>query len=296
MSRPHRPMPAVLRLAVAAAMLCLGGGLLLPLSRHLLQAESAAGLQTGSPPLNRGGDALAEQLSFFTLGGLRSLAAEILVLDATTAWIEHDWPRAERRWQMITTLCPGRPNYWINAARDMATNAAAHAARDPQLSAHEQALRERSYFQRGERFLLDGIAHNPTEALLYMSLGDQYADLNRHPHFAAAAAAYRRATELGASALYRRLEFYALCRIRGREQEAWQLGRELYNTPTQRVPSLLCLLFVLQHKLAVPEAEQLSPEQLFGSAQAARRELARFEHNQLRFPITGIKKYLGGAE
>lgn len=277
-------------------MLLLGGAALMPLSSSLEQAEQRAGLHAGFAPLGSGGDALTEQLFFFTLGGLRSLAAEILVLDATTAWIERDWSRAERRWEMITSLCPGRPNYWINAARDMATNAAAHAASDSRLTPHEQTLLAHRYFKRGERFLAEGIEHNPESALLYMSLGDTHADLNRFPHFAAAAAAYHRAVELGASGLYRRQEFYNLCRIRGREREAWQLGRELYESPGQRVPSLKCLLFVLQQKLDVPEAERLSPEQLFGSAEAARRELSRFGRNQLRFPITGIKRYLGGAE
>ena len=276
----------------AWVMLALGGLALLPLSRGLQQAEQRSGLSLPLPPAVGGRDALAEQLTLFTLGGLRSLAAEVLTLDATTAWLEHDWSRAERRWQMITTLCPGRPNYWINASRDMATNAAAHVGREGMLPPLEQEHAIRRYIARGERFLLDGIAHNPDSALLHMQLGDLYADLNRRPEFAKAAAAYHRAVELGASALYRRQEFYNLCRIRGREQEAWQLGRQLYESPGQRVPSLLCLLFVLQHKVQVPAEQRLSAEQLFGSREDARRHLSRFEHNTLRFPVNGISHYL----
>lgn len=281
----------LLRSSVAALLLPLvGGWALLSPARALYRAEQAAGLSLPLPPSgsSSGGDSLAEQLSFFTLGGLRSLAAEILTLDATTAWIERDWPRAERRWSMITTLCPLRPNYWINAARDMATNAASHAAHDSTLSPPEREALTRSYIARGERFLLDGIAHNPDSALLFMHLGDLYADLNRRPNFAQAAAAYHRAVRLGASPLYRRLEFYNLCRIRGREHEAWQLGRELFRSPSQRVPSLLCLLYVLQHKISVPADEALTPVQLFGSAEKASHHLRQFRHNTLRFPINGI--------
>lgn len=99
------------------------------------------------------------------------------------------------------------------------------------------------------------------------------------------------------SEIYRRQEFYNLCRIRGREQEAWQLGRELYALPSQqRIPSLRCLLFVLQHKLQVPEDQRLSATRLFGSEAKARQELARFEHNRLRFPVNGIREYLSAAE
>ena len=290
-------MLGICRTMVGLAVLVLGGLALQWPEKQLRRAEQNAELLLPMP--ERSGDmqdALSEQLFFFTLGGLRSLAAEILTLDATTAWLERDWPRAERRWHMITTLCPRRPNYWISAARDMATNAAAHFAMEPTLTPREQESMVRRYFARGERFLLDGIAHNPDSALLYMSLGDMYADLNRRPDFSKAAAASPRAVEVGASSLYRRQEFYNLCRIRGREQEAWRLGRELFDSPTQRVPSLRCLLFVLQNRADVPDAERLSVEQLFGSDQKARRELSRFEHNRLRFPVSGISAFLNGAQ
>lgn len=285
-----RALSPIRRTLSGIILLGLGGLILLPLSSRLRQVEERAGLLSAFPAIT--GDALAEQLSFFTLGGLRSLAAEILTLDATHAWMQRDWPRAERRWQMITTLCPLRPNYWASAAREMATNAAAHALHDARLTPGEQARLARRYINRGERFLLDGLAQLPDNALLYMRLGDLYADLNRNPSFTRAAAAYHEAVRHGASALYRRQEFYSLCRIRGREQEAWKLGRELFDSPAHRVPSLRCLLFVLQHKLNIPPAERLTPEQLFGSEQKARRELANFAHNQLRFPIQGIKEYL----
>ena len=289
----RRALSPLWRTLLGLALLGAGGLLLLPLSAQLRQVEQRAGLLSAFPAIT--GDALAEQLSFFTLGGLRSLAAEVLTLDATNAWMMRDWPRAERRWQMITTLCPLRPNYWASAAREMATNAAAHALHDAALSPGEQTRLARSYIARGERFLLDGLAQLPDNALLYMRLGDLYADLNRNPSFARAAAAYHEAVKRGASALYRRQEFYSLCRIRGREQEAWKLGRELFDSPAHRVPSLRCLLFVLQHKINVPEAERLSPTQLFGSEEKARRELANFVRNQLRFPVQGIREYLSGG-
>ncbi|MCH5285227.1 MAG: hypothetical protein J1E42_06465 [Akkermansiaceae bacterium] len=296
-SRVAHCLRLVCRRALGVVLLAAGGAALLPLSRELHRAEAAAELQEGLPALTPGqGDALVEQLAFFALGGLRSLAAEILVLDATNAWIERDWARVERRWQLITTLSPGRPNYWLNASRDMAVNAAGHAAGDAELDAQERVLLARAYVDRGERFLRDGIAHLPDSALLFMNLGDLYSNQNRSPRFALAAAAYHRAVELGASPLYRRQEFYSLCRIRGREQEAWRLGRALYESSSQRVPSLLCLLFVLQQRIEVPEAERLSPEQLFGSEEKARRELRRFANNSLLFPVDGIRRYLSAGE
>ncbi len=290
----HRFIMTGLRYAVGVLLLALGGACVLHfLGRPVQEAEKKAGLSCGGVLLtHHGGDALAENLAFFVLGGLRSLAAEIMVLDATTAWIERDWARVERRWDAATTLNPRRPNYWISAARDMAVNAAAHAANDPSLTQRESVLRSRNFFRRGERFLTDGVMHHPDSALIRMSQGDMYADLNRFPNFGKAVDAYREAVRLGAAPLYRRQEFYNLCRIRGREQEAWELGRALYDSPSQRLPSLLCLLFVLQHQVDVPAEQRLTVEQLFGSPEKARRELSLFEHNTLRFPVYGIKEYL----
>lgn len=282
------------RTLLGFTLLAVGGFALSPLTRHARALEGKGGSRMTTIPISliSTRDALGEQLSFFLLGGLSSLASEILVLDATTAWIQRDWPRAERRWQMVTTLNPQRPNYWINAARDMAVNASSHCLNDQKLSPIDQVRLSRAYFNRGIRFLQQGIAHHPRSALLRMCLGDTYADLNRFPDFAAAAATYHDAVRLGASALYQRQEFYNLCRIRGREQEAWKLGRQLFNSPSQRVPSLLCLLFVLQHIIDVPSTEKLSPIELFGSERKARRDLTRFQHNSLRFPTVGIKEFL----
>ena len=281
------------RYASGILLLALGGaGILHLLGEDVRRVEKESGLYNGVTLTGSGRDALAEHLSFFMLGGLSSLAAEIMVLDATSAWIERDWTRVEQRWNAATTLNPRRPNYWINAARDMAVNAAAHAANDSSLTERERTLRSRSFFHRGEKFLEDGALHHPTSALIRVSQGDMYADLNRFPNFGKAAEAYGEAVRLGAAPLYRRQEFYNLCRIRGREQEAWELGRALYDSPSQRLPSLLCLLFVLQNQIDVPPRQRLSVEQLFGSPEKARRELSRFEHNSLRFPVYGIKDFL----
>lgn len=280
-----------LRAALALLALALGGWLLSPAVRHLRQEEFDAHLRFSGEGAHAA-DALSQQLSFFTLGGLRSLAAEMLTLDATSAWIEHDWPRAQRRWEQITNLAPRRVNYWIRASRDMATNAAADTSRDPELSVHERATLTQAYIARGERFLLDGISHHPKSMLLHARLGDLYSDIYRRPRFARAAEAYHRAVELGAPSIYERQEFYNLCRIRGREEEAWELGRRLYEQPHHRVPSVRSLLFVLQHRISVPREQSISPAELFGSEAAARRELKSFVNNHLLFPIDGIKAYL----
>ncbi len=276
--------------AAIAALACGGWLLRLPVSA-LKSHELSSGLLRQPVQLNRK-DALSQQLTFFSLGGLRSLAAEVLTLDATGAWIERDWPRLQQRWEAITNLNPQRINYWISAARDMGINAAADLSNDKTRSVHERAVLSRTYFERGVRFLQDGIANNPNNALLYAHLGDLLSDLYRRPQFAAAAEAYAKAVQLGAPEIYRRQYFYNLCRIRGREKEAWELGKALYTNPRNRMPSVRSLLFVLQQKLNIPAEEAYSIAELFGDEEKARRDLRQFARNSLMFPIHGIKEYL----
>lgn len=293
---PARPIRHRLQRALtcvgAAAVLALFGAAVLPWAESLHQRELADGLSYPAPKVDKK-DALSQQLSFFTLGGLRTLAAEVLAMDATAAWLENDWPRARKRWESITTLCPRRINYWARAARDMSKNAVAATNARRDLDAHERAVMSRDYLDTAESFLQRGIANNPQSALLRLELAAYYEDLARRPQFAKAAEAYRDAVAHGASPMYRRWEFYNLCRIRGREKEAWELGRRLFNEERHRSPSLRCLLFVLQASLPdIPAAERLTPTQLFKDEAAARRQLNMFRRNDLRFPTRGIDAYL----
>lgn len=279
-----------------AVLMLLGSGLVVqPLNRAVSREQQAQGLQL-PPPRIAQRDAFTQQLAFFTLGGLRSLAAELTSLDATNAWSQRDWPRADARWQTVTTLAPRRVNYWASASREMATNAAGDILSKENLSPRERTVQSRHYISRGEYYLQQGIANNPKSPLLYARLGDFYSDLYRRPEFAKAATAYARAVELGAPQIYARLRFYNLCRIRGREQEALDLGRRLFTNPHNNVPALRTLIFVLQHKLNLPEGQRLSIEQLFGTHKRARRDLNTFRRNSLLYPTNGIEEYLNSAE
>ena len=84
----------MLRFVACLVILAAGGALLLSLNRCLTEAQKETLPQPEHRPMLLGRDALGEQLSFFLLGGLRSLAAEVMVLDATTAWAKRDWPLA----------------------------------------------------------------------------------------------------------------------------------------------------------------------------------------------------------
>lgn len=273
----------------AVLILTLGGLILRPLCAAVRTHELQTGLQL---PLPATTDSLSKQLAIFSLGGLRTLAAEVLAMDATSAWLQQDWPRARNRWQQITTLCPQRASYWNRAARDMSKNAVAFVNSRKELSEHQRAAMAQEYLDSAEQFYLQGIAHNPDNILLQLDLAAFYEDLARRPQFGKAVAAYEAALQKGASEMYRRWVFYNLCRIRGREHEAWDLGRQLFAQKRHHTPSVRCLLFALQHKLELPSEQRYTVSQLFGSEEKAYKQLRSYLHNTLRFPINGVADYL----
>ena len=275
----------------ALLVLAAAGWCMQPLRQYLQSEEQQAKLRQPAPDYRRT-DGLSQQLALFALGGLRTFAAEMLCVDATNAWLQQDWSRARQRWEQITILCPQRVNYWVRAARDMSKNAVAWTYERPDLTTFSRARLQKEYLDCAERFLQEGIANNPDSALLWLELGAFDEDLTRRTNFTRAVEDYRRAVELGASPMYKRWVFYNLCRIRGREQEAWELGRQLFAEERHRSPSLKSLLFVLQNKLNLPPEVRIPVEVLFGSHSRAQKHLKTFLYNDLRFPTTGIREFL----
>lgn len=287
-----RIMRQVLCVGGALGLLAAAGWCMQPWLSRMREQEKQAGLILPAPELDTA-DALSQQVAVFALGGLRTFAAEMLSLDATHAWLQQDWARSRARWEQITRLCPRRVNYWVRAANDMAKNAVAWVNGRKGISEHERALLRKDYLDAAEGFLQAGLANNPDSVLLWLQMAAFDEDLTRRTNFSRAVEDYRRALELGASPMYQRWVFYNLCRIRGREREAWELGRRLYaEDVNHRSPSLRCLLVALENKLELPQAERLTLEELFGTQERAHKYLHRYLHNQLRFPTTGIAEML----
>lgn len=277
-------------LSVCISILLFGMGMNILTQKLVLREKKLGLLNEWSMP--EGHDTLTRQLSLLGLGGLRSLGAEILSLDAVDAWSKCDWQRVEERSRQIVTLCPKHANYWVTAARQFFYNAAMDAQTDPELSYWEKKQTARRYMKKGIDFLNEGVVINPKSILLLTNLGDFLSDANRAPQFARAAASYHRAVQLGAPSLYSRLEFYALFRSSGKEREALALGRSLFQDPSHRLPSLLAAIAVLQHKLNIPEEERIPLETLFGNRKRAESILSQFRQNDMGFPADGVDQLL----
>lgn len=286
----HALLHRCLRQLPALLILTAGGAALSLASAPLREEQTERKLRL--PPVRIDGrDALSQQLALFSLGGLRSLAAEILVLDATDAWLKNDWPRARRRWQSVTTLSPHRVNYWARASQEMARNAAAQVRADRSLDLHRRAELAQEYRRCGEQFLVDGLKNNPNDPTLLLESARFCNDVALPPRYAEAADLYARAADSGAPEYYRRWQLYSLCRLYNRKEESLRIARQLFEDPKHRSPSLCCILFDLQEELDVPEDQRLSIEEIFGSRRNGLRELRDYLRNDLGYPVSGVRDW-----
>jgi len=199
------------------------------------------------------------QLGFIAaLSGFRAIVADGLFIQANVAWERTEWGRVLLLFQHVTTLQPRVVMFWDMAAWHMAWNASVAAMNDksqPRLALRVKAQRE--YFALGKDFLERGIKNNPDRYNLYEALArlykEKYKDHERAAEFYVKAAAFP-----DAPSYERRFSVYALSYCEGREREAYERLRQLYDKgPQERLPTLITRLKFLEEKLGIPQAQRI---------------------------------------
>ena len=199
------------------------------------------------------------QLGFVAaLSGFRSLVADVLFIQAHVAWERTEWARVLLLFRQVTTLQPRAILFWDMAAWHMAWNASVAAFDDP--TQPRLALRikaQREYFALGKDFLERGIQNNPDRPQLYESLArlykEKYKDHERASEFFAKAAALP-----GAPSYVKRFAAYELSYCEGREGEAYDQLRVLYDRgKNERLPTLITRLKFLENKLNIPQDQRI---------------------------------------
>lgn len=246
--------------SLVAAVLLAFGLTRLPLERSLASAQQAAHLR--SKPLNLGLRDQMGQLSFAAaLSGFRSLVAAFLWIDAHTAWEQTAWGKMAGLFRTVTALQPHSLVYWDLSSWHMAWNAAIAARENPKEPSEFLRRRaEREYQLLGREFLEQGIANNPESYLLHERLGVLLRDkLEDH---AGAAAAFSRAASLeGAPPFVKRLAAYELAAVKGRERDAYNELRRIYDMgENERLPRVITLLHELEETLNIPADRRIPPE------------------------------------
>ena len=199
------------------------------------------------------------QLGFIAaLSGFRSVVADALFIQAHVAWERTEWGRVLLLFRHVTTLQPRAILFWDMAAWHMAWNASVAAINDrtqPRLALRVKAQRE--YFALGKDFLERGIKNNPDRPHLYEALARLYKEKYQdHEH---ASEFFAKAASLpGAPTYNRRFSAYELSHCDGREREAYERLRQLYDEgEKERLPTLITQLKFLENKLGIPQEQRI---------------------------------------
>ena len=202
------------------------------------------------------------QLGFLAaLSGFRAIVADALFIQAYSAWENTEWGRMLLLFRHVTTLQPRVLLFWDTAAWHMAWNASVAAMNDrnqPRLALRVKAQRE--YFALGKDFLERGIKNNPDRPDLYEALArlykEKYKDHERASEYYAKAA-----TVPGAAPWDRRFSAYELSYCEGREREAYERLRSLYDEgEKERLPTLIKRMKFLEGKLGIPQEQRIPQE------------------------------------
>ena len=245
------------RLVLVSVILVMLGAIKLPIEHDLAvshRQENFRGVEFNLDLREKLG-----QLGFVAaLSGFRGIVADGLFIQAHVAWEQTEWGRVLLLFRQITTLQPRAILFWDMAAWHMAWNASVAAMNDqnqPRLALRVKAQRE--YFALGKDFLERGIRNNPDRPQLYEALArlykEKYKEHERASEFFAKAAALP-----GAPSFDRRFSAYELSYCEGREREAYERLRQLYNEgEKERLPTLITRLKFLENKLGIPQDQRI---------------------------------------
>lgn len=246
-----------LRILGAIVLLTLMGAIMLPWEIQLQKLGKAAGFRTVVLDLS-----LREQIGqsgfLAALSGFRAPVAAFLWIKAHIAWENTEWGRMAALFDTVTTLQPHTLLYWDIAAWHMAWNASMAAEQDhKQQSEILRARTSRQYVNLGRDILERGIRNNPNDYYLYERLGILLRD--RVKDHSGAADAFAKAASFPDTPSYvNRFAAYEMSKVSGREREAYDRLKALYNEgDTQRRPTLIGRLQELEKKLLIPQSEHI---------------------------------------
>ncbi len=245
------------RKIAALALLCLFGASVLPLQSSLQREAEAAHFHKTTLTIN-----LRERIGqagfLAALSGFRSPLAALLWIEAHTAWENTEWGRMAGLFETVTALQPRSLTYWDMAAWHMAWNASVAALQN--VKQPSEALRtraQRAYIQLGKDFLERGILNNPDRPQLHVQLGVLLRD-KMEDHCAAAEAFLKASKFPDAPPYAARFAGYEMAKCPGREREAYDYLRKLYEEgEKQRLPSLINLLQQMESKLEIPASDRV---------------------------------------
>jgi len=120
-------------------------------------------------------DELGQGLTIGVLSGMRSVVADLVWLNVTTAWMNQEWFRMGAYINLCTALQPRAPVFWDMGGWQLAWNASISAMQDPTQPNELRRLKAtRFWVDRGLEIYKRGLENNPTYWRLWMDTGFLY--------------------------------------------------------------------------------------------------------------------------
>ena len=249
------------------------------------------------PPMKEGTSLqLGQTGAAVALGGLRSLVASIWNFRAYLHFEELNWIKVEESYEIMTTLQPQTTYYWTTGAWHLHTNASGYYRDNEKLTPFRRASMRKRYIDKGSAFLEEAARQNPDNWKLTYELARMWSDHHKLPDFERSIRHYADTLECESLPKYKRAQLqrfrlYTMTRTEGRKQEAYNMGRSLFEqSPDNHLPRLVCALFALQNSLNIPSSERIPDLKLFPSEALQLAWLKVYlKSEQLGYPMTGVR-------
>jgi len=241
---------------LALVLLAFAGLVRSPVEDGLRERLVAANLLL-PPPGQNAFEQMSQSALMGTLGGLRSLVATYLVLEAYDHFGVKAWDALRQTYQVITSLEPRDESHWTTVVWHIGINATANVEYDERLPAFERERRFKEYAFQAIELAERGIAQLPESAAIRIQLAEVYREKLKDP--CATARVYGETIGLpGAPGYLRRFHGYFMAACPGREKEAYDYLMALYREgPSQRLPTLIKEIKTLEEKLSVPVPQRI---------------------------------------
>lgn len=227
-----------------------------PVEQNLRDRLVAANLLL-PPPAQSAFEQMSQSALMGTLGGLRSLVATFLTLEAYDHFGVKAWDDLRQTYQIITALEPRDETHWVSVIWHLGINATANMEYDEKLPAFERQRRFKQYAFDAIDFAERGLGQIPDSAAIRLQLAEVYREKLKDD--CATARVYGDMIGLpDAPGYVRRFHGYFLARCPGKEKEAYDYLMALYREGEQQhLPTLIKEIKKLEEMLAVPSPQRI---------------------------------------
>ncbi len=209
------------------------------------------------PPAQTAFEQMSQSAMMGTLGGLRTLVATYLTLEAFDYFSTKSWDALRQTYQIIVDLEPRDESNWVSAIWHLGINATANMEYNDRLPKFERERRFREYAFAGIAFAERGIAQLPDSVAIRLQLAEIYR-VKLQDNCATARVYGDTIGRPGALGYVRRFYGYFMARCPGKEREAYDYLISLYREGKQQhLPTLIKEIKNLEVKLSIPDRERI---------------------------------------